>query len=201
MTISRFIVNPVTGQLNILRVEKEDYGNYTCRATNKAGYDEASTLLNVLLRPRIYEFLNVTVPQNDTAVITCKATGRPPPKITFRRWGSTEEYALSYQKDDERVELIQTGDFDRGESSGTLTIQKLLRSDDGLYECVARNEGDSAFKVGHITVEYPPNFDRMKNLPPVFSWEERIANVSCLAEGKLSNEHILFRYVIDILEN
>lgn len=83
------------------------------------------------------------------------------------------------------IELFQIKHFneDRGESSGTLRITKIIRPDDGLYECVARNRGDSGFKVGHITVEYPPTFDSMKKLPPVYSWEERRANLSCLAEG------------------
>lgn len=70
-----------------------------------------------------------------------------------------------------------------GESTGVLRFEKLRRSDDGLYECVARNKGDSAYKVGHITVEYAPNFDHMKALPPVYTWAEQKANLSCLAQG------------------
>lgn len=70
-----------------------------------------------------------------------------------------------------------------GESTGVLRFEKLRRSDDGLYECVARNKGDSAHKVGHITVEYAPNFDHMKSLPPIYTWAEQKANLSCLAQG------------------
>lgn len=115
--------------------------------------------------------------------ILCKASGRPAPEITFRRWGSKEELSPGVQQDDDRIILEQSFDDNRGESSGTLRITKIIRPDDGLYECVARNRGDSGFKVGHITVEYPPTFDSMKKLPPVYSWEERRANLSCLAEG------------------
>lgn len=70
--------------MSILRVTKDDYGNYTCRAKNAAGEDEARTLINVLIRPRIYELWNVTRGENTEAEIVCKATGRPPPEITFR---------------------------------------------------------------------------------------------------------------------
>lgn len=70
--------------MSILRVTKEDYGNYTCRAKNAAGEDEAKTLINVLIKPRIYELLNATHPENTEAQIICKASGRPPPEITFR---------------------------------------------------------------------------------------------------------------------
>lgn len=70
--------------MSILRVTKDDYGNYTCRAKNAAGEDKASTMINVLIRPRIYELWNVTRAENTEAEIVCKATGRPPPEITFR---------------------------------------------------------------------------------------------------------------------
>lgn len=126
---------------------------------------------------------NITIPVAGEAIFTCKAKGRPPPAITFRRWGSKEEFRVGQQENDDRIILEQNIDEDLGESSGILLISRVLRSDDGLYQCVARNKGDAAFEVGHITVEYPPNFDHMKNLPPVYSWEERRANLSCMAMG------------------
>uniref|UniRef100_A0A1L8DM60 Putative neural cell adhesion molecule l1 n=1 Tax=Nyssomyia neivai TaxID=330878 RepID=A0A1L8DM60_9DIPT len=179
----RFIVNSITGQMNILRVDKDDYGYYTCIARNAAGVAEAKTLLDVVIRPRIYELWNTTVAVKVEGKLLCKATGRPPPLITFRRWGSKEELVPGPQPADDRIVLEQSFDDERGESSGTMRILDVNRTDDGLYECVARNKGESAFKVGHIAVEYPPTFDYMKTLPPMFSWEERPVNLSCLAEG------------------
>uniref|UniRef100_A0A1B0GL92 Putative neural cell adhesion molecule l1 n=1 Tax=Lutzomyia longipalpis TaxID=7200 RepID=A0A1B0GL92_LUTLO len=179
----RFIVNSITGQMNILTVDKDDYGYYTCIARNAAGVAEAKTLLDVVIRPRIYELWNTTVAVKVEGQLLCKATGRPPPLITFRRWGSKEELVPGPQPTDDRIVLEQSFDDERGESSGTMRILDVNRTDDGLYECVARNKGESAFKVGHIAVEYPPTFDYMKTLPPMFSWEERPVNLSCLAEG------------------
>lgn len=170
--------------MSILRVTRDDIGSYTCRAKNAAGENEARTNLNVLIRPRIYELINITRAEHGEAEIICKATGSPPPEITFRRWGSQEEFLVGPQNGDESyISLEQRGDKERAESTGTLRFDKLRRSDDGLYECVARNKGDSAYKVGHITVEYAPNFDHMKKLPPVYSWAEQRANLSCLAQG------------------
>lgn len=80
----RFLVNPQTGQMSITRVDKNDYGTYTCIARNAAGYDEANVLLDVLVKPRIYEFINQTWPEDTENVLICKASGRPPPEITFR---------------------------------------------------------------------------------------------------------------------
>lgn len=80
----RFLVNSQTGQMSILRVHRDDYGNYTCIARNAAGHDEAKVLLDVLVKPRIYEFINVTWSEDTENVLVCKASGRPPPEITFR---------------------------------------------------------------------------------------------------------------------
>lgn len=87
------------------------------------------------------------------------------------------------QPNDDRLVLEQYFNDELGESSGTLRINSAVRSDDGLYECVARNKGDTAVKVGHVAVEFAPNFDHMKGLPPVYSWEDRRANLSCFAQG------------------
>lgn len=80
----RFQVNKLTGQLSILRVTKDDYGNYSCYAKNTAGEDQAKVLINVLMRPRIFELWNITRPEHEEAELICRATGRPPPEITFR---------------------------------------------------------------------------------------------------------------------
>lgn len=103
-----------------------------------------------------------------------------------RRFGSQEEFISGPQPiDDGRVTLEQHSWEEHSElhSIGTLRIYKAQRVDDGLYECVARNKGNSAYKVGHIAVEYPPNFDHMKELPPIYTWNQQVANLSCLAQG------------------
>lgn len=179
----RFRINKFTGQMNILRTNKEDYGKYKCIAKNSAGVDESEMFLNVLVVPKIHELINITVGVGEDKSIVCKATGRPPPQVTFRRWASQEELVPGQQPNDDRLVLEQYFNEELGESSGTLRITGAVRTDDGLYECVARNKGDTAFKVGHIAVEFAPHFEHMKGLPPVYSWEERKANLSCYAQG------------------
>lgn len=178
----RFSVVGHNGQMSVTRVEEYDRGTYTCIAKNSAGITEKRMSLNVVVKPKIYEMKNITLPVNgEISNFTCKAKGRPAPLITFRRWGSKEEFKVGQQDNDDRIILEQNIDEEFGESSGVLLISKTLRTDDGLYQCVARNKGDTAYEVGHITIEYPPNFDHMKDLPPQFSWEERPANLSCMA--------------------
>nr|XP_017030454.1 fasciclin-2 isoform X4 [Drosophila kikkawai] len=182
-TADRFQVNPQTGLVTISSVIQEDHGTYTCLAKNKAGVVDQKTKLNVLVRPQIYELYNVTGARTKEIAITCRAKGRPAPAITFRRWGTQEEYSNGNQVDDNRITLERYFDEERGESTGTLRINNAQRSDDGLYQCIARNKGSDAYKTGHITVEFAPDFSHMKDLPPVFSWEQRKANLSCLAMG------------------
>ncbi|EDW25988.1 GL14196 [Drosophila persimilis] len=165
-TADRFQVNPHTGLVTINSVREDDYGTYTCLAKNKAGVVDQKTKLNVLVRPAIYELYNVTGGRTKEIAITCRAKGRPAPAITFRRWGTQEEYSPGVQVDDERIVLERYFDEDRGESSGTLRIANAERTDDGLYQCIARNKGVDAYKTGHITVEFGPDFSQMKDLPP-----------------------------------
>ncbi|XP_049301474.1 fasciclin-2 isoform X2 [Anopheles funestus] len=191
--LDRFSVNSITGQLDISTVEQQDHDNYACIARNPAGHSESVMKLNVLIRPKIIEFINITVSENEEAVFVCKAFGRPAPEITFRRYGTVEEYSIGLQVSDDRIILEQSTDDEKGETVGTLRISKLATTDDGLYECIARNRGDVAFKVGHITVEYRPIFDHMKALPPVYTWEERTANLSCFAQA-IPNATIEWRF-------
>lgn len=189
----RFSVVGHNGQMSVTRIEENDRGVYTCVARNSAGFTEKRMNLNVVVKPKIYEMKNITIPISSEAIFTCKAKGRPAPLITFRHWGSKEEFRVGQQEDDDRVILEQNIDEEMGESTGTLLISRTLRNDDGLYQCVARNKGDAAFEVGHITIEYPPNFDHMKELPSVYSWEERPANLSCMAMG-IPNATIEWRW-------
>lgn len=190
----RFSVVPHNGQMSVTRVVAEhDRGIYTCIAKNAAGIDEKVTRLNVVEKPKIYELKNITVPINNETMIICKSKGWPIPFVTFRKWKSDHELRLGHQEDDDRIVLEQTVDNELGESTGTMVISNTIRADDGLYQCVARNKGGIALEVGHITIEYPPNFDHMKELPPVFSWEQRKANLSCMAMA-LPNATIEWRW-------
>lgn len=169
--------------MSVTRVDEFDRGIYKCIAKNNAGFAETQMNLNVIVKPKIFELKNITVPVNEEAIIICKSRAFPPAFVTFRRWGTREEFRLGSQAFDDRITLEQDVNPETGETIGTLVITNLRRSDDGLYQCVARNKGDSAFETGHIAVEYPLNFDHIKDLPPVFSWEERVANLSCMAMG------------------
>lgn len=132
----------------------------------------------------------MTAPQGTETKIICKVTGRPAPQVLFRKLSDTEPFQIGKQVDDSRITLDQQFFEDR--TFGTLIISNLSRTDDGLYECIADNKAGTAYKNGHITVEFPPTFERTKNLPPAWSWDNKPGNLSCIPEA-IPNATIIWR--------
>ncbi|XP_045773463.1 fasciclin-2 isoform X2 [Maniola jurtina] len=182
-TTPRFSVDEIKGLLTFDRVEAGDYGKYICSAVNQAGHNETEIEVEVLVRPRIFELFNTTAAENMEGRLECKATGRPVPRISFRKLSNTDRF-VNGPNDDGRITIEtrshQTGD--QMESSAVITISKLNRTDDGLYECVAENEGGEARRNGHLTVQFRPSFEHMNNVP-VWSWNAQPVNISCIAES------------------
>ncbi|XP_043591464.1 fasciclin-2 isoform X3 [Bombus pyrosoma] len=179
---NRFGVDSDTGILTITNVNREDAGEYQCTAINLAGEANTNIRVNVIVKPKIMEFLNSTVVQDSEANLVCKAFGKPPPQVTFRKLTDDKPYVKGTQLDDDRIMLTNSADDTNGETIGTLTINKSLRSNDGLYECIAENAGGEARRNGHLTVEFPPSFASMQNTS-FWSWEQRPVNISCIAES------------------
>ncbi|XP_076310247.1 fasciclin-2-like [Tachypleus tridentatus] len=161
------------GTLTILKVEKEDRGKYTCVAKNPAGEDRKMTTLMVISKPNIVMLENVTVQVSKTAVLECHVTGDPVPEITIRKEGAV------IQNDERRK--VET--YKEGENIITkMTIYATRRSDDGLYYCKAFNRGGYAERVGHITVEFPPDLS-VTTLTNVKTWKDNPVNLTCLADA------------------
>jgi hypothetical protein len=83
-TAGRFSVERNTGVLTIRDVSKDDDGEYKCVATNAAGKIERTMKINVTLKPRIVTYKNISIPTNKEARLSCSASGRPMPTVTFR---------------------------------------------------------------------------------------------------------------------
>ncbi len=58
----RFSVVPHNGQMSVTRIEENDRGTYTCIARNAAGYAEQKMELTVVVKPKIFELKNITIP-------------------------------------------------------------------------------------------------------------------------------------------
>ncbi|RZC33481.1 fasciclin-2, partial [Asbolus verrucosus] len=188
----RFDVKKNTGDLIITKVESNDDGVYKCTAENPAGRVESKVKINVLVKPKIFELLNVTAPVGAETKIICKTRGRPVPRVIFRKLSNKEPFKGGQQANG-RIILSQESFEGKGESYGVLEILKLNRSDDGLYECIADNTAGTSYKNGHITVEFPPTFARTKDLPVAWSWENNPGNLTCIPEA-IPNATITWKY-------
>lgn len=197
---NRFTVKKSTGLLIIHKVEFNDDSSYKCVAKNQAGEDETSVKINVLVKPKIYEFLNITAPVGSTTKIICKAKGRPSPTIAFKKFSTKEPFQEGVQPFDERIMQENIFNDEKGETTGILHFKNLKRYDDGLYACMATNKVETAYQNGHITVEFPPTFEKTENYPPVWSWNNKPGNLTCIAES-IPNATIQWRYNGQYIEN
>ena len=77
------------------------------------------------------------------------------------------------------VESPNNRSGERKWKQSTITIDGVKRSDDGLYECQAENEGGRFYKSGHIQVEFPPTFEDQL-YDKEWSWDQRPIKLSCI---------------------
>ncbi|XP_066112042.1 hemicentin-2 isoform X1 [Saccopteryx bilineata] len=116
-----------SGTLRIPAARERDAGVYTCQAVNELGDASAEVRLEVGRAPQMTELpREVTVELGRSAVLACRATGRPPATVTWRRgdgrplqpgWGS------------------RTGQPD----SGVLFFESVVPEDQASYVCEAQN--------------------------------------------------------------
>jgi len=183
-------LDETTGTLTAFHLRREDAGVYTCIAENNAGRVEAECALTVIIKPKVQELFNKTV-QIDTqaAKLTCRASGDPIPKIIWRKWSNVDPFITGGQPNDDRIiveeKVIQALDsaYTEGEREwmeSSIIIDGVKRMDDGLYECMAENEGGRFFKSGHIQVEFGPTFEEQPFLKE-WSWDQKPINLSCIA--------------------
>ncbi|XP_046530474.1 hemicentin-2 isoform X1 [Equus quagga] len=116
-----------SGTLRIPAVQERDAGVYTCRAVNELGDASAEIRLVVGHAPQLMELpRDVTVELGRSALLACRATGRPPPRVTWRR------------RDGRPLgpgQGSRTGQPD----SGVLSFESVAPEDQAPYICEAQN--------------------------------------------------------------
>ncbi|XP_076366885.1 fasciclin-2-like isoform X3 [Tachypleus tridentatus] len=171
-----YVVDKNKGTLTILKVRKDDEGQYVCMAKNPAGDARKMIMLNVIVKPKIVTLENATVGISKTAVLECRAIGDPQPQMTIRKEGV--DSSVVEGDDRQQVETYEEGE----ETVLKMTILSSVRSDDGLYYCRAENRGGYAERVGHITVEFPPDLSATTSTN-VKTWNDSPVNLTCLADA------------------
>ncbi|XP_044938536.1 hemicentin-2 isoform X2 [Mustela putorius furo] len=116
-----------SGTLRIPAARERDAGTYTCRAVNEMGDASAEIRLEVGHAPRLMELpRDVTVELGKSALLACRASGRPPPKVTWRR-GDGQPLGPGRGS--------RTGQPD----SGVLFFESVVPEDQAQYVCEAQN--------------------------------------------------------------
>ncbi|XP_046443395.1 fasciclin-2-like isoform X4 [Daphnia pulex] len=176
----RFIVDEQTGRLTINDAKRTDEGEIKCLVENRAGKIEKTAYLKVIMKPVVVEYLNASGIMGREVSLTCKASGDPLPEVTFLKEGTLIPYTVGVQNSDDRiiVDTSREGEY----AQARLVIRDLMRSDDGLYACIAKNNGGNYTKNGHITVEFPPTFTATP-MREAWSWDNHLVNLTCRAES------------------
>ncbi|KAJ6636829.1 Hemicentin-1, partial [Pseudolycoriella hygida] len=155
LTMGEIGNNAATLSLEIVNATESNAGQYTCRFENIYGYDELVIEVQVLLPPYIENFsiqntieLNTreAVVTGSTCYIKCEASGRPPPKIQFRKDG---------------VPIINNEQIIT--DNNTLILKETRLSDEGVYECEAINAVGTATKNCSLLVVAPPKLTTHAN--------------------------------------
>ncbi|KAJ0050453.1 hypothetical protein NL108_003679, partial [Boleophthalmus pectinirostris] len=134
-------IGPDNLLLTIVNVRPDNQGQYRCVASHHTGRVFDTAILNVKFPPKVR--LSPTGPlrvrMGDPVAVECRATGRPRPKMTWKRQGST-------------LQLVTTTTSD----VNTIQWPAVRPEDSGMYLCQAENtEGMSEGKVD-IIVEGGP---------------------------------------------
>ncbi|KAJ6668250.1 hypothetical protein lerEdw1_015627 [Lerista edwardsae] len=121
----RMHVMPDDDVFFITDVKIEDMGVYSCTAQNSAGSVSANATLTVLETPSlVYPLEDRVVSVGDTVVLQCKATGSPPPRITWL-------------KGDQSLMITERHHFTPGNQ--LLIVRNVMVEDAGRYTCEISN--------------------------------------------------------------
>ncbi|XP_012372192.1 hemicentin-2 [Octodon degus] len=129
-----------SGTLRIPSAQERDAGVYTCRAVNELGAASAEVQLEVGHAPQLTELPRaVTVELGRSAFLACRATGRPPPVVTWRRG------------DGQSLGPWRSSGLGR-QDSGILFIESVAPQDQATYICEAQNVFGKAQAETRLTV-------------------------------------------------
>ncbi|KAL2104146.1 hypothetical protein ACEWY4_001014 [Coilia grayii] len=132
------------GSLLIKSAEREDTGQYTCRASNSEGETAITAKLE------IKEPTQITEPPQDLKILrgtTAQFMCRPQYDRSLRR-----ELEILWVRDGGKAQLNYTEDVRYSVNDGILQITNVSHSDEGLYSCIARTPLDQDRASAYLTV-------------------------------------------------
>ncbi|NWZ79355.1 LRIG1 protein, partial [Poecile atricapillus] len=134
----RMHVMPDDDVFFITDVKIEDMGVYSCTAQNSAGSVLANATLTVLETPSLVHPLeDHVVSVGETVALQCKATGSPPPRITWL-------------KGDQPLVVTERHHFTSGNQ--LLIVRNVVLEDAGKYTCEMSNTLGTERAHSHVSI-------------------------------------------------
>ncbi|XP_055041763.2 hemicentin-1 isoform X2 [Misgurnus anguillicaudatus] len=158
--------------LRIQGAQVADTGRYTCIAVNVAGQADRKYDVNVHVPPTIIGQTqvpeNVSVVVKNPVVLTCEASGMPPPAITWLKDGQPVNMSSS-------VRVISGG---RG-----LRLMHAASEDAGRYTCIVSNSAGEERKSFDLNVLVPPSIVNEGTVEDVKVKEKQNVILACEVTG------------------
>ncbi|XP_041082861.1 carcinoembryonic antigen-related cell adhesion molecule 5-like [Polyodon spathula] len=168
----RVSVNTSTGSLTLKSVRLSDSGKYFVQVQTTDGFEfSGNTTLTVfepVSQPTVRSNVTNPVEFNDTVSLTCTASG----SAVSYQWLN----GSSVLSDSERIHL--------SDDNKTLTIPRVLRSDDGTLHCYVFNAvSNSTSEPFHLIVSYGPDDMTINPPEPIYSSAGSDLTLSCYAQS------------------
>uniref|UniRef100_A0A8C8RV15 Hemicentin-1 n=1 Tax=Pelusios castaneus TaxID=367368 RepID=A0A8C8RV15_9SAUR len=165
------------GSLYVVSPGGEETGEYTCTATNAAGYATRKVQLTVYVKPRVSrpgiqqggthdKPIEISVTSGEDVTLPCEVKSLPPPIIT---WAKEMQLISPFSP---RHTFLP---------SGSMKITETRVSDSGMYICVATNIAGNVTQSIKLTVHVPPKIQRGPRVMKV-QVGHRI-DIPCSAQG------------------
>ncbi|KAF5308922.1 hypothetical protein FQR65_LT00004 [Abscondita terminalis] len=141
--------NHAVWNLHIRGVQEEDGGVYMCQINTDPMLSQTGTLKVVVSPDFVFEETSgdILVAEGTSTFLKCKAIGRPPPRIEWRREDG-REIILRNATSRIRVPSVE---------GPILNMSKILRSEMGAYFCIASNGIPPGIsKRINVSVTFPP---------------------------------------------
>ncbi|XP_060079443.1 obscurin-like [Ylistrum balloti] len=181
-----FITPNGIATLEFSRMSEKDVGEYKCRAENDQGMSVRIFNLEMSDAPTFLEPLrNIVVDHRGSGKLECRVDGIPSPTVKFMKdWRPVTESS--------RVRIVnEAPDY------WSLTIENVMSSDCGQYQCVAENVSGKAVSSAKITVEEVSSEERVPHSQGLHYREAPVEDFYYILEELGRGRHGVVRRVLD----
>ncbi|EDO45383.1 predicted protein, partial [Nematostella vectensis] len=165
--------------LTIINVHRHDEAYYKCLANNTVDTTTSTTNTSVVVQypPKFFQSpKNETVTEKSNVTLTCQLECKPKCSVTWLK----DNTPLDTSPD--RITVTHPGSY--GNTTSSLTITNLVRTDEARYSCKAINAaGEKSSEQGLLTVNYPPKFLEILKAEEMRNETDNLT-LTCKLEGK-----------------